>query len=70
MIDVAERFPDNRHHRASNKVKTPLRVSVKRELRIRAEITAFRIAHHVSLQEQRLSKAPAGENSDWQGDNH
>jgi len=31
---------------------------------------AFRIAHHVSLKEQSLSKAPAGENSDWQGDNH
>jgi hypothetical protein len=24
----------------------------------------------VSLKEQSLSKAPAGENSDWQGDNH
>ena len=33
-------------------------------------LTAFRIAHDLSLKEQRLSKAPAGENSDWQGDNH
>ena len=32
--------------------------------------TAFRIAHDLSLNEQSLSKAPAGENSDWQGDNH
>ncbi len=32
--------------------------------------TAFRIAHDLSLKEQSLSKAPAGENSDWQGDNH
>ena len=50
--------------------RSTLRVSLEWELRIRHEQTAFRIAHNVSLKEQSLSKAPAGENSDWQGDNH